>query len=105
MISLLQLEFIILIICCIIFIVTYIIQKRFEKTKDLIWDSIINAITLCSGIILLLFLIGSVFKINYLSSIDDFLLYTGLLIAGSGIISGSIENLRGKNHGKNKKTN
>jgi|SRR3989338_7756190 len=100
MISLLQLEFIILIVCCVIFIAIYIKQKRFKKTKDLIWDSIMDAVTLCSGIILLLFLVGSVFKIGYLSSIDDFVLYIGLLIAGSGIISGSIDKIRGKQNGK-----
>ena len=99
MISLLQVEFIILIIGFVILLGFYIKQKRFNKIKDLIWDSIIDAITLNSGVILLLFLIGKVFDINYLSEIDDFALYLGLLIAGLVIIGGSIDKIRGKKNG------
>jgi hypothetical protein len=98
--SLLQLEFLILIACLIIFIVIYAIHKKFKTTKDLIWDSIMDAITLCSGIILLLYLIGKVFQIEYLNKIDDFSLIIGLLIAGLVIIGGSIDKIRGKKNEK-----
>jgi membrane protease YdiL (CAAX protease family) len=103
MISLLQLEFIVLVACFLLFLIVYIKQKKFAHTKDLIWDSIIDAVTLNSGIILLMFLIGKVFKIPYLSAIDDFALYIGLLIAGLVIIGGSVDKLRGNKNDKKKK--
>lgn len=61
-----------------------------------------DAITLCSGVTLLAYLVGRVFQIEYLTKIDEFALTIGLLVAGLVIIGGSIDKLRRKKDDKEK---
>lgn len=103
MISLLQLEFLLLGLSILIFFIKYWVQKKYKKIKDLIWDCVIEGITLNSGVIILLYLTGRLFNIEYLSSIDEYALYVGLLIGGLAIVGGSVDKLIKKRRNKNAK--
>ena len=107
MINLLQLYFVLLLLIFLLHIIVYRIQKKFKLIKDLVWESITDAFTLNSGIIVMLYLAGKVFNIAYFSIIDDYSLYAALLLSGLVVIGGSIDKLFNikKDKGKDEKNN
>ncbi|MBT4539741.1 hypothetical protein HOC32_05625 [Candidatus Woesearchaeota archaeon] len=96
MITFFQLSFVILFILFLVFLVIYGKQKKFKDTRDLVWKSIIDAMTLNSGIIVLLYVVGKVFIWEYLTEIDNYALYIALIIAGLVIIADAIDKIKSK---------
>lgn len=94
MISILQIYFLGLLGSFLLFLIVYFCQKRYEKTIDLCWQSINDAITLNSGAIILIHLIGKIFKIETLALSDDYALYAALLISSLLIFASSIDKLK-----------
>ena len=96
MITFFQLSFVTLFVLFLVFLVIYGKQRKFKDIRDLVWKSIIDAITLNSGIIVLLYVAGKVFIWEYLTEIDNYALYIALIIAGLVIIADAIDKIRSK---------
>lgn len=70
-------------------------QRRDDTIKDLTYNSITDAVTLNSGVVILLYTTGKFFTINYLTDhVDSYMLLIALTISGTVIISDSLDKLR-----------
>ncbi len=89
-----------IILLILVFIIIFIIyknQKRFKNNKDLVTNSFIDALTFNAGLTILLYLVGSFFSINFLSDIDNYALYTALLLSGFIMLADVIDKIKKKN--------
>jgi len=105
MMDLLQIYFIAFVIAFLVFLITYLVGKRYENIATACWNSATDAATLNSGVILLIHVVGKLFKIEWLVLKDDYVLLVAIFIAGLLIIGSSIDKLSGnetrsKNNGK-----
>lgn len=98
--KLLHLIITLLVIVFIIILVFYIKRKKFDTIKGLVINSFIDALTFNSGLIILLYLAGLFFQVKYLSEIDNYALYSALLLAGFIMLADVIDKLRETNKNK-----
>jgi|SRR3989344_6634583 len=96
MITFFQLSFIILLVLFIILLIIYGKQKRFKDVKELVWKAIFDAIGLNSGILILLYVSGKIFTLNYFTEVDNYALYIALIIAGFIIVADAIDKVLNK---------
>lgn len=85
----------------VIFIILFIFNKVFNLKKKPL-DMAIDSVTITSGLILFLYLIGLALEISYLKQIDEFSLFIALFIAGISLISNATDKYKlkgGKKHG------
>lgn len=68
-------------IIILVFIVLFCLNKNIKSIKLKAWRAIIDAITFTSGLVLIIYLIGKAWEINYLKGIDEFSLGLALIIA------------------------
>lgn len=90
-----------LIILAIGFIILFILDKKNNLKKKAL-DLAIDSVTITSGLILFLYLVGIALEINYLKQIDEFSLFIALFIAGISLISSVTDKYKlkgGKKHG------
>ena len=79
-----------LILIFVLFIILLILNKK--KTIRLrAQDSIIDALTFGSGLILFLYLVGKTLNIAFLTNIDEFSLLLAILIASIFLLSASAD--------------
>ena len=101
MVTQIQLFVILFSICFLIFGLRYFYIKKSKSFQELAWDSFTDALTLNSGIIILLYTYGLVSGNEYFSKIDNYSLIIALILAGIVTIGGSLDKL--KKNGKEEK--
>jgi uncharacterized membrane protein SirB2 len=75
----------------LVFIVLFCLNKKDKSIKLKAWNSIIDSVTFTSGIILIFYLIGRAWNLDYLKQADEFSLGLALVIASIILIFDTID--------------
>lgn len=83
----------------IVFLILFALNIKYKMKKKAL-DMAIDSVTITSGLILFLYILGLALDITYLKQIDEFSLFIALFIAGISLISSATDKYKKVKGGK-----
>lgn len=91
-----------LFIVIIVFFILYFLNKNEKSIRLKASGAIIDSITFSAGVIMILYLIGLAWEIEYLKGIDEFSLGLALIVASIALIADILDKYKNINKKKKK---